>query len=278
MTESTINFQTSPAQYKHWKLSVDGEVATLALDVNETATLRDGYELKLNSYDLGVDIELYDATQRLRFEYPCVKAVVITSNKERVFCAGANIKMLGLSSHAHKVNFCKFTNETRNGLEDASRFSGQQYISAVNGACAGGGYELAMACEQIVMLDDGSTSVSLPETPLLGVLPGTGGLTRLVDKRRVRRDRADHFCMLEEGIKGRRAVEWNLVDDIAPASKFDHLVSEYVDKALSASDRPTSGEGISLSSLAREFNNNGVKYDYVEAVFDPQNLQPRSED
>ena len=268
MTESTINFQTSPAQYKHWKLSVDGEVATLALDVNETATLRDGYELKLNSYDLGVDIELYDATQRLRFEYPCVKAVVITSNKERVFCAGANIKMLGLSSHAHKVNFCKFTNETRNGLEDASRFSGQQYISAVNGACAGGGYELAMACEQIVMLDDGSTSVSLPETPLLGVLPGTGGLTRLVDKRRVRRDRADHFCMLEEGIKGRRAVEWNLVDDIAPASKFDHLVSEYVDKALSASDRPTSGEGISLSSLAREFNNNGVKYDYVEAVFD----------
>ena len=266
MPEAIIDFRTSPEQYKHWDLSINGEVATLGLDVDESATLQDGYELKLNSYDLGVDIELYDATQRLRFEHPEVKAVVITSKKDRVFCAGANIKMLGLSSHAHKVNFCKFTNETRNGIEDASNYSGQQYIGAVNGACAGGGYELALACEKIVMLDDGSTSVALPETPLLAVLPGTGGLTRLVDKRHVRRDRADYFCMLEEGIKGQRAVEWELVDAIAPASKFDTLIAECVDKAIQSSDRPNNATGIRLHPLRREIAGDDIHYEFIDVT------------
>ena len=268
MTQQLIDFRTSPDHYKHWRLSIDGEVATLGLDVNETETLGEGYELKLNSYDLGVDIELYDATQRLRFEHPEVKAVVITSLKDRVFCAGANIKMLGKSSHGHKVNFCKFTNETRNGIEDASEFSGQQYICAVNGACAGGGYELALACEKILMLDDGATSVALPETPLLAVLPGTGGLTRLVDKRYVRRDQADYFCMLEEGIKGQRAVDWKLVDDIAPASKFDELVSETVNQAKQQSDRPSDTEGIQLSTLDRTIDESGVSYEFVSVEID----------
>lgn len=268
MSDEAIDFQTSPENYKHWKLTIDGNVATLGLDVNEKATLRDGYELKLNSYDLGVDIELYDATQRLRFEHPEVKAVLITSLKERVFCAGANIKMLGKSSHAHKVNFCKFTNETRNGIEDASLHSGQRYICAVNGACAGGGYELALACEEIVMLDDGATTVALPETPLLAVLPGTGGLTRLVDKRRVRRDRADYFCMLEEGMKGERALEWGLVDQIAPASQFKTSVDSVLQSAVKASDRPSGEKGIALTEIARTATEDYVIYDTLKAEFD----------
>ena len=203
-----IDFQTDPGRYKHWRLSVDGRVATLAMDVQEDGGLRDDYELKLNTYDLSVDIELADAIQRLRFEHPEVGAVVLTSANDRVFCAGANIRMLKGSSHDHKVNFCKFTNETRNGIEDASEHSGQTYICAVNGSCAGGGYELALACDKIVLIDDASSSVALPEVPLLAVLPGTGGLTRLSDKRMVRRDRADFFCTLEEGIRGKRAVDW----------------------------------------------------------------------
>ncbi len=216
-----VDFRTEPGRYRHWQLRVQGRVATLAMDVREDGGLRPGYELKLNSYDLGVDIELYDAVQRLRFEHPEVGAVILTSAKERVFCAGANIRMLGRSSHGWKVNFCKFTNETRNALEEASTESGQTWICAVNGPCAGGGYELALACQHIVMADDGNTSVALPEVPLLAVLPGTGGLTRLVDKRQVRRDRADYFCTLEEGIKGKRAVEWNLVDEVVPRSKLE---------------------------------------------------------
>ena len=215
-----IDFRTEPAKYRHWKLSFDGPVATLAMDVDENGGLAPGYELKLNSYDLGVDIELNDAVQRLRFEHPEVRTVIIRSGKERVFCAGANIKMLGQSSHPHKVNFCKFTNETRNAIEDATHNSGQFYMTAVSGACAGGGYELALATDYIMMADDGSTSVSLPELPLLAVLPGTGGLTRLVDKRGVRRDRADFFCTTEEGVRGKRAVEWRLVDEVVPRTQL----------------------------------------------------------
>ncbi len=209
-----IDFQTSPDRYRHWKLTSDGRVAILAMDVDERGGLSPEYELKLNSYDLAVDIELYDAVQRLRFEHPEVAAVILTSAKERVFCAGANIRMLGLADHGFKVNFCKFTNETRNAIEDASVSSGQHYIAAINGSCAGGGYELALATDYIVMVDDGNTSVSLPELPLLGVLPGTGGLTRLVDKRKVRSDRADFFCTTEEGVRGKRAVDWGLVDAV----------------------------------------------------------------
>jgi len=265
-----IDFRTEPAQYKHWKLSVDGRVATLAMDVDEKGGLRNDYELKLNSYDLGVDIELYDAIQRLRFEHPEVAAVVLTSAKDRVFCAGANIRMLSGSSHDHKVNFCKFTNETRNGIEDATDFSGQTYIAAVNGSCAGGGYELALACDRIVLLDDGSSSVALPEVPLLAVLPGTGGLTRLSDKRKVRRDRADFFCTIEEGIRGKRAVDWRLVDAVAPRSKFDDAVQAEVDAAVAASDRPADAQGIALPPVARTVEGDTMTYDTVRVEIDRQ--------
>src|SRR5882724_8494610 len=245
MAESTartvVDFRTEPSRYKHWRLAIDGRVATLSMDVREDGGLVPGYELKLNSYDLGVDIELYDAVQRLRFEHPEVGAVILTSAKERVFCAGANIRMLSQSTHGWKVNFCKFTNETRNGIEEASAESRQAWICAVNGPCAGGGYELALACEQIVMSDDAATTVSLPEVPLLAVLPGTGGLTRLVDKRHVRRDRADFFCTTEEGLKGKRAVEWNLVDEIVPRTQLTEIAKQRAIEMGARSSRP--GEG-----------------------------------
>src|SRR5213595_3302448 len=221
-----IDFQTDPQHYRHWKLGVEGDVATLTMDVDENAGLFEGYQLKLNSYDLGVDIELADAVQRLRFEHPEVKVVVLRSGKDRVFCAGANIRMLAGSSHTHKVNFCKFTNETRNSMEDASSGSGQKYLCAIRGTAAGGGYELALATDHILLADDGSSTVALPELPLLAVLPGTGGLTRVTDKRKVRRDRADVFCTTEEGIKGRRAVDWRLVDEVVPGSKLEAAVAE----------------------------------------------------
>jgi benzoyl-CoA-dihydrodiol lyase len=266
--ESPIDFQTDPSRYRHWRVTTSGNVATLAMDVSENETLRPGYELKLNSYDLGVDIELYDALQRLRFEHPEVGAVVITSANERVFCAGANIKMLGCSTHAHKVNFCKFTNETRNSIEDATENSGQTYLCAVNGPCAGGGYELALACEEIVMIDDGSTTVSLPELPLLGVLPGTGGLTRLVDKRHVRRDRADFFCTIEEGIRGQRAVDWGLVDAVYPGSRFQDEVQARAVAAAARSDRPCDASGVMLNPLERTVSADEITYRYVTIAID----------
>src|SRR5919197_1226077 len=236
-TQPPVDFRTEPARYKHWKLSFDGPVATLTMGVQEDGGLRPGYELKLNSYDLGVDIELYDALQRLRFEHPEVGAVILTSGKDRVFCAGANIRMLGQSSHAWKVNFCKFTNETRNALEEASNESKQVWLTAVNGPCAGGGYELALATDWIIMADDANTAVSLPEVPLLAVLPGTGGLTRLVDKRHVRRDRADFFCTVEEGVKGQRAVEWGFVDEVVPRSKLEQIARDRAAAFATRSDR-----------------------------------------
>src|SRR5262247_431363 len=235
-----INFETSPAEYRHWKLKIDGAVATLAMDVNEDETLEEGYKLKLNSYDLGVDIELADAIQRLRFERPEVRVVIITSLKQRIFCAGANIYMLGASSHARKVNFCKFTNETRCAIEDASRHSGQRYIAALNGYASGGGYELALACDEIYLVDDGSSAVSLPEVPLLGVLPGTGGLTRLVDKRKVRRDIADVFSTLAEGFKAKRAKQSGLIDDYFPTSRFQESIDKRVQQ-LVLNTTPTQG-------------------------------------
>src|SRR5215207_1100760 len=235
----TIDFRTEPARYRHWKLAVDGKVATLTMDVDEKGGLLGGYDLKLNSYDLGVDIELADAIQRLRFEHPQVKTVLLRSGKNRVFCAGANIRMLAGATHAHKVNFCKFTTETRNGLEDSSENSGQRFISVVNGTAAGGGYELALATDHIMLADDGSSAVSLPEVPLLAVLPGTGGLTRITDKRKVRRDRADFFCSTEEGVKGKRAVEWRLVDEILPRSKLDEGVAARVTVFLAAAGQPS---------------------------------------
>src|SRR3984957_15088540 len=233
-----VEFRVSPGRYRHWRVSYDGPVATLTMDVDERGGLVPGYELKLNSYDLGVDIELYDAVQRLRFEHPGVRAVVIRSGRDRVFCAGANIKMLSQSSHAHKVNFCKFTNETRMSIEDASQCSGQRYIAAVSGTAAGGGYELALATDHIMLVDDKTSSVAFPETPLLGVLPGTGGLTRLVDKRKVRRDRADVFATLEEGVKGQRALDWRLVDELAPQSKLAERVAERAAAFGAGSPRP----------------------------------------
>ena len=261
-----INFQTSPENYKHWRLQIDGAVATLSMDVQEDQTLAEGYKLKLNSYDLGVDIELADAIQRLRFEHPEVRAVVITSLKPRIFCAGANIYMLGSSSHAFKVNFCKFTNETRCSLEDDSRHSGRRYIAALNGTASGGGYELAIACDEIYLVDDGNSAVSLPEVPLLGVLPGTGGLTRLVDKRKIRKDRADVFSTLAEGLKGKRAKEWGLIDDSFPTSKFQDSIKARVDEI--ASDDKSQAPGIKLNPLQVEAGPDSRDYKYVKLAFE----------
>src|SRR2546427_3900151 len=267
-TNPLVDFRTEPAGYKHWKLTFDGPVATLAMDVREDGGLRPGYELKLNSYDLGVDIELYDALQRLRFEHPEVGAVILTSGKERVFCAGANIRMLGQSTHGFKVNFCKFTNETRNAIEEASAESRQTWLTAINGPCAGGGYELALATERIVMADDGNTSVSLPEVPLLAVLPGTGGLTRLVDKRHVRRDRADVFCTVEEGVKGKRAVEWGLVDEVVPRSRLEETVRARAAELAARSDRPAQAKGIALTPLERTIDGDRIAYTHVVCGLD----------
>ena len=265
-----IDFRTEPSSYRHWKLSFAAPVATLVMDVDENAPLVPGYELKLNSYDLGVDIELNDAVQRLRFEHPEVTSVIIRSGKERVFCAGANIRMLGQSSHPFKVNFCKFTNETRNAIEDATRNSGQFYLTAISGSCAGGGYELALATDYIMMADDGSTNVSLPEVPLLAVLPGTGGLTRLVDKRHVRRDRADFFCTTEEGLKGKRAVEWNLVDEIVPRTQLMEAAQRRAIEMGARSTRP-SERGISLTPLARTIEDRRISYRHLTVEIDRDN-------
>ncbi len=263
-----VDFRTEPSRYRHWTLSFDGPVATLAMDVREDGGLRPGYELKLNSYDLGVDVELYDAIQRLRFEHPEVGAVIVTSGKERIFCAGANIRMLGQSSHAWKVNFCKFTNETRNGLEEATAESKQVYLSMINGPCAGGGYELALATDHIIMADDANTSVSLPEVPLLAVLPGTGGLTRLVDKRHVRRDRADFFCTVEEGVKGKRAVAWGLVDEVVPRSRLEETVRQRARELAARTDRPASARGVALVPLARTIDGDRIAYEHVACEMD----------
>ena len=263
-----VDFERDPETYRHWKLKAAGEVAELIMDVDQDAGLFEGYELKLNSYDLGVDIELADALQRLRFEHPEVKVVVLKSGKDRVFCAGANIRMLGGSTHAHKVNFCKFTNETRNGMEDSSEFSGQKFLCAIKGTAAGGGYELALACDEIILADDGNSTVSLPEVPLLAVLPGTGGLTRVTDKRKVRRDRADAFCTLEEGIKGKRAVEWRLVDRSVPNSRFDAAVAEAAGRLAAKSDRPAGAKGIKLTKLDRKIAGDIVSYSSVKIEID----------
>jgi benzoyl-CoA-dihydrodiol lyase len=263
-----VDFQTDPSRYRHWKLKVDGEVADLILDVDEDGGLFDGYPLKLNSYDLSVDIELADAVQRLRFEEPQVKVVVMRSGKDRVFCAGANIRMLAGASHMHKVNFCKFTNETRNAIEDASEYADQKYVCVVTGTAAGGGYELALAADHIMLVDDGSSSVALPEVPLLAVLPGTGGLTRVTDKRKVRRDHADVFCTIEEGIKGRRAVEWRLVDEILPRSRVEEKVKARVDEFLARSTRPDGLKGIALTPIKREIAPDRVRYSAVEVDID----------
>jgi benzoyl-CoA-dihydrodiol lyase len=265
--KTRIDFQTEPARYRHWKLRIDGEVATLLMDVDEKGTLFEGYELKLNSYDLGVDIELADALERLRFEHPSVKVVLLRSGKPRVFCAGANIRMLAGATHAHKVNFCKFTNETRNGIEEASETSSLATICVINGTAAGGGYELALAANYVMLIDDGTSSVSLPELPLLAVLPGTGGLTRVTDKRKVRRDRADVFCTTEEGVKGKRAVEWRLVDEVVSGSKLEQAVSERAKEFAARSRRPSDAKGISLRPLRRERSENAVEYSTLTVEF-----------
>jgi benzoyl-CoA-dihydrodiol lyase len=267
-SDPAVDFDTAPDRYRHWRLAVDGPVATLTLTVDPAGGIVPGYELKMNSYDLGVDIELYDAVQRLRFEHPGVKAVVITGGLERMFCAGANIRMLAQSSHAWKVNFCKFTNETRNGIEDASEHSGQVYLAALNGAAAGGGYELALACETIVLVDDGSSAVSLPEVPLLGVLPGTGGLTRVVDKRLVRRDRADVFATKTEGIRGETAVRWGLVDEAVPRGRFDERIAALAADAVARSSRPDGVAGVRLTPLRREVTADAITYPHVRATID----------
>jgi benzoyl-CoA-dihydrodiol lyase len=265
-----IDFQTVPSSYKHWKLSTDGRVATLMMDVQEDGGIRPGYKLKLNSYDLGVDIELHDALQRIRFEHPEVASVVITSAKPRMFCSGANIYMLGLSTHAWKVNFCKFTNETRNGIEDSSAHSGLKFLAACNGATAGGGYELALACDEIALVDDRSSAVSLPEVPLLGVLPGTGGLTRLTDKRHVRRDLADVFCTTAEGMKGQRARDWGLVDAVIKPQEFESFVSKRASELAALSDRPGDVPGVALTPLSRTVDEHGYHYRYVDVTLDAQ--------
>ena len=266
-----VNYQIEPGQYKHWSVKYEGEVATLQLNINEDGGIRPGYKLKLNSYDLGVDIELYDALNRIRFEHPEVKSVVVTSLRDRIFCSGANIFMLGLSTHAWKVNFCKFTNETRNGIEDSSRFSGLKFVAAVNGACAGGGYELALACDEIVLVDDRSSAVSLPEVPLLGVLPGTGGLTRVTDKRKVRHDHADLFCTSVEGVRGQRAVDWRLVDEVAKPAKFDEAVQIRVRNIAVNSKRPgisALGKGVQLTPLKKNLQADRLTYEYVDISID----------
>jgi len=269
MTDLTrVDYQTDPSQYRHWKLSFDGSVATLSAAFDEDAGLRPGYKLKLNSYDLGVDIELHDAVNRIRFEHPEVRTVVLTSARDKVFCSGANIFMLGLSSHAWKVNFCKFTNETRNGLEDSSQHSGLKFLAAVNGACAGGGYELALACDEILLIDDRSSSVSLPEVPLLGVLPGTGGLTRVTDKRRVRHDRADLFCTSVEGVRGQRAKDWRLVDDIAKPAQFAARVRERALELAEKSDRPAGAKGVALTPISRVIEADRLVYPNVTVEID----------
>ncbi|NGO47011.1 2,3-epoxybenzoyl-CoA dihydrolase [Streptomyces ureilyticus] len=263
-----VTFDRSPDRYRHWKLRIDGPVAWLEMDVDEQGGLVPGYELKLNSYDLGVDIELYDALQRLRFEHPEVRSVVVTSAKEKVFCAGANIRMLAASPHHWKVNFCKFTNETRNSMEDASEHSGLTFIAAVNGSCAGGGYELALACDKILLIDDNSSSVALPEVPLLGVLPGTGGLTRVTDKRRVRKDLADLFATRSDGVRGKTAVDWRLVDEVVPRRDFRTVVEQRAVEAAEHSTRPTDAEGVELTPLERDVTEDGITYPYVRAEYD----------
>ena len=268
MSLAPVNYQTDPSQYRHWKLAFEGPVATLALDIDENAGLRPGYKLKLNSYDLGVDIELNDAISRIRFEHPEVRTVVVASAKEKVFCSGANIFMLGVSSHSWKVNFCKFTNETRNGLEDSSKYSGLKFLAAVSGACAGGGYELALACDEIILIDDRSSSVSLPEVPLLGVLPGTGGLSRMTDKRHVRHDLADLFCTSVEGIRGQKARDWRLVDAIAKPLDFSAKVRARALELAEQSDRPADGKGVALTPLHLKAEANALRYSHVTVEID----------
>ncbi|HEY1326246.1 MAG TPA: 2,3-epoxybenzoyl-CoA dihydrolase [Casimicrobiaceae bacterium] len=263
-----VDYRTDPSRYRHWKLAVDGPIAMLTMDVAEQGGLRPGYALKLNSYDLGVDIELHDAIQRIRFEHPQVRTVVVTSARDRVFCSGANIFMLGVSSHAWKVNFCKFTNETRNGMEDSSRHDGLRFLAAVNGSCAGGGYELALACDEILLVDDRSSAVSLPEVPLLGVLPGTGGLTRVTDKRKVRRDRADLFCTTTEGVRGQRARDWGLVDHLAKPAAFAQAVHRHAQALAATSDRPAEARGVALSPIARDDSADRLAYEHVDVAID----------
>jgi benzoyl-CoA-dihydrodiol lyase len=266
--DAPVDYRTEPSQYRHWQLSCEGEVATLTLDIDEDGGIRPGYKLKLNSYDLGVDIELHDALQRIRFEHPEVRTVVFRSGKPKIFCSGANIYMLGLSSHAWKVNFCKFTNETRNGIEDASAHSGLKFIAACNGTTAGGGYELALACDEIVLVDDRNSAVSLPEVPLLGVLPGTGGLTRVTDKRRVRRDHADIFCTISEGVRGERAKEWRLVDEVVRAQQFDAHIAARAAELAKQSDRPAGAQGVALPRLERRDDAAGYHYEFVDVALD----------
>lgn len=261
----SVDYQTDPSKYKHWRLSFDGPIATLTMDVAEDGGIRPGYKLKLNSYDLGVDIELHDAVQRIRFEHPEIRSVIISSAKNRIFCSGANIYMLGLSSHAWKVNFCKFTNETRNGIEDSSAHSGLKFLAACNGTTAGGGYELALACDEIVLVDDRSSAVSLPELPLLGVLPGTGGLTRVTDKRKVRRDHADIFCTTSDGVRGQRAKEWGLVDEAIKPQQFAEYVKKRALELAEHSDRPTGSKGVALTPLKRRVDEAGLHYEFVDA-------------